>query len=443
MKLCVLFLTSATLLVAAGWKAGVSATVITPARPIWMAGYSARKQPSAGTLQDIYAKALALQDSSGTRVVLVTTDLLGITKEVAADVAEKVRKQYGLSRDRLMFNSSHTHCGPVIGRMLAVAYNLDAGQWRDIDDYTRELEEKIVLTIGRALHDLHPARISFGHSTAGFARNRRVQFTPDGPVDHDVPILRVDNPSGSIRAVVFGYACHNTTLPPEMCRINGDYAGFAQAELEKKYPRAVALFVMGCGADSNPSPRGTEDIARAHGATLAAAVDRVLAAPLQPVGGPLRAAFEKVSLAFDTPPSREELNRRLQDKNPYIAKHAREMLAILERDGRLPADYPYPIQVWRFGIDLTWIALGGEVVVDYDLQLKKMFGPDRLWVSGYSNDVFAYIPSLRVLKEGGYEGGGAMIYYVQPGPWAPSVESTIISATERMVRGLSLPGAGK
>jgi hypothetical protein len=437
----VLLFTFATLLNAApGWKAAISATVITPQRSIWMAGYSARKHPSEGKLQDIYAKALALEDSSGKRVVLVTTDLLGVTAKLASAVSERVLRKYGLSRERLMFNSSHTHCGPVIGRMLAVAYDLDARQWSDIDDYTKELEDKIVLTIGSALNDLHPARVSFGHSTASFAKNRRVQFTPDGPVDHDVPILRIDSPSGGIRAVVFGYACHNTTLPAEMCRINGDYAGFAQAELEKKHPRAVALFVMGCGADANPSPRGTEELARAHGAALANAVDRALGETLQPVDGPVRPAFETVPLSFDTPPSREELNRRLDDKNRYIAKHAREMLSILDRDGRLPPTYPYPIQVWRFGSDLTWIALGGEVVVDYDLRLQKMFGADRLWVSGYSNDVFAYIPSLRVLNEGGYEGGGAMVYYVQPGPWAPPVEETIISATDRIVRALAPAG---
>src|SRR5205823_27283 len=112
MMLWVLLLTFGMLLEAApDWKAGLSATVITPEHSIWMAGYAARKHPSEGTLQDIYAKALALQDSSGKRVVLVTTDLLGITAPVAAAVAEKVRATYGLPRDRLMFNSSHTHCG--------------------------------------------------------------------------------------------------------------------------------------------------------------------------------------------------------------------------------------------------------------------------------------------------------------------------------------------
>jgi hypothetical protein len=416
------------------WKAGTAATVITPAKSIWMAGYAARTQASQGALQDIYAKALALEDRSGKRAVLVTTDLLGLTAQITDRVSERIAKEYGLSRDRLLFNSSHTHCGPVIGRMLAVAYNLDAKQWADIDEYTRTLEDRMVQTISAALRALQPAQVSFGHSEAGFAKNRRVQYSPNGPVDHDVPILRIDDDSGRIRAAVFGYACHNTTLPATECRIHGDYAGVAQAEFEKKHSGALALFVSGCGADANPAPRGTLENVQAHGEELAGAVGRKLEEKLKPVKGPLRSAFEKIPLAFSPPPSREALQQRLSDKNEYIARHARAMLDTLDREGRLPSEYPYPIQVWQFGKDLTWIALGGEVVVDYDLRLKKLLGPDKVWVSGYSNDVFAYIPSLRVLKEGGYEGGGAMIYYVQPGPWAPSVEETIISASERLVR---------
>src|SRR5450432_4314295 len=93
------------------WKAGVASTVITPLKPIWMAGYSARKHPSEGVIQDIQAKALALQDRTGARFVLVTTDLLGLTANVSGAVVERVRKKYGLGRERVMFNSSHTHCG--------------------------------------------------------------------------------------------------------------------------------------------------------------------------------------------------------------------------------------------------------------------------------------------------------------------------------------------
>ncbi len=112
------------------------------------------------------------------------------------------------------------------------------------------------------------------------------------------------------------------------------------------------------------------------------------------------------------------------------------MLDTLDRKGKLPAWYPYPIQAWRFGSGLTLIPMAGEVVVDYALRFKRELSPERTWVLGYSNDVFAYIPSLRVLKEGGYEGGGAMIYYGQPGPFAESVEEIIVSRIHRMIKSL-------
>ena len=110
------------------------------------------------------------------------------------------------------------------------------------------------------------------------------------------------------------------------------------------------------------------------------------------------------------------------------------MLSIYERDGKLPGSYPYPVQVWQFGRGLKWIVLGGEVVVDYSLRFKKQYGWDDTWVAGYSNDVFAYIPSVRILKEGGYEGGGAMIGYGQPGPFTDTVEETIAAKVEELVR---------
>ena len=125
MRLLALFiLVTATLAAAPAWKAGVSSVVITPQRPVWMAGYAARTQPSQGVMHDLHAKALALDDGSGKPAVLVTTDLLGLTAKVSAAVARAVEKQYGIPRHRLMLTSTHTHCGPVVGTQLAVAYNL-------------------------------------------------------------------------------------------------------------------------------------------------------------------------------------------------------------------------------------------------------------------------------------------------------------------------------
>jgi hypothetical protein len=237
-------------------------------------------------------------------------------------------------------------------------------------------------------------------------------------------------------AIVFGYACHNTTCGGDIYTLHGDYAGFAQIELEQHYPSAAAMFVQGCGADANPSPRGTLELARQHGNELAAAVSEAIKGHLRPVNGPLACACDTVPVAFAAPPTREDLQAQLTDKDVFRRWYAQEMLKALDRDGRLPSEYPYVASAWRFGRDLTLVALSGEVVVDYDLRLKKELGGDRLWVAGYCNDVFAYIPSRRVLEEGGYEAGGAMLYYIQPGPFAPSVEETIVAKVHALVAGL-------
>jgi hypothetical protein len=150
---------------------------------------------------------------------------------------------------------------------------------------------------------------------------------------------------------------------------------------------------------------------------------------MQRVSGPLTAALRTVDLPFHQIPTREEFETRLKDKsdaNVYRRRHAEQMLSQLDRGGKLPDRYPYPVQVWRFGKDMALISLAGEVVVDYSLRLKAQHGWNNTWVSGYCNDVFAYIPSRRVLLEGGYEGADAMIVYGQPAPFGSAVEELIV-----------------
>jgi neutral ceramidase len=415
----------------AEWKAGFAKTNITPDYSIWLAGYGARTKPSEGVLQPIYVKSLALQDETGAVSVLVTSDLLGFSRDMAAFVAREAQSKLGISRNRLALNSSHTHSAPVTDKVLRPAYPYDDAQQAVIDKYTANLLVQIVSTIGAAIKDLSPATIQFEQGLAGFAVNRRRVGRRDrpGPVDHDVPVLRINSPDGKLRGIVFGYACHATTL--SLDQINGDWPGYAQEELERAHPGAMALFVTGAGADANPLPRGTVELARAYGKTLATAIDLVLTAKMRPVNGPLRSVFDTVDLPFQTAPTREELQERLKDNR--LERHARFLLGKLERDGKLPDRYPYPVQVWQFGSDLTWILLGGELVVDYSLRLKKQYGWDDVWVSGYSNDVMAYIPSLRVLKEGGYEGGGAMIPYGQPASFRAAVEEIVIEKVEEQI----------
>ena len=418
---------------ATGWKAGAAAIDITPARALWMGGFARRRLPSQGVALPLSAKALALQSGERRPAILITVDLLGLTAGITGRVAAELERRHKLRRADLLFNASHTHCGPVVDEQLSVAYDLSPDQWAAIREYTADLERKLAAVAADALSRLRPARIGYARGTAAFAANRRVKFTPDGPVDHSVPVLRVDGPDASPLAIAFGYACHNTTLQDDFVQYHGDYAGVAQAMLQRRHPGSVALFLAGCGADANPRPRGTLQLVEQHGTSLADAVEAVLdaATSIDPV---LETSYDTVDLPFADPETRERWRRQLDIEDVYLRRHAALMDAAAARDGRLPGSQAAPVQVWRFGSSMALVALGGEVVVDYALRIAREHPERRMWVAGYSNDVFGYLPSLRVLREGGYEGADAMIYYGRPGPFSADVEELVVRKVRHMLR---------
>jgi neutral ceramidase len=433
---------------AAGWKAGAARVAITPKQPMWMAGYAARKTPSEGVLHDLWAKALVLEDPEGTRAALVTLDICGIGRPLSIEVRDRLKSDYGLARDRVVLACSHTHTGPVVGTNLITMYPLDDEQRRRVEEYAGVLRDAIVAVVGRAIGDLGPADLAWGTGRADFAVNRREndqakvpelreRLALKGPDDHDVPVLRVGGPGGALRAVVFGYACHCTTL--SFNKFSGDYAGFAQNDLERSHPGTQAMYVAGCGADQNPLPRGTVAHAERYGKELAEAVGRVLATPLRPIAGPLRSSYEEIDLAFAAIPPRSHWEAEAKADNFSVANRARHLLKRLDAEGALPTSHPYPVEVWQVGDGPTWILLGGEVVVDYSLRLKRNLGSSRTWVSSYCNDVMAYIPSVRVLKEGGYEGATSMVPYGQPAPWSERLEEDIVAAVRKGVAATRRP----
>src|SRR5262249_14729225 len=169
---------------------------------------------------------------------------------------------------------------------------------------------------------------------------------------------------------------------------------------------------------------------------LGAAVDDVLAARMTRIDGTIHSRYTVVSLPLDALPSRERLAADVLDKNGAVRRRAARLLESLRAGGKLDDHYRYyPIQVIRLGDGLLWIALGGEVVVDYALRLKKELGRSRpLWVTAYANDVMAYIPSLRVLKEGGYEADSSMIYYGLPAKWGTGIEELIIDKVKELAK---------
>jgi hypothetical protein len=253
-----------------------------------------------------------------------------------------------------------------------------------------------------------------------------------GPVDHTVPVLTVTRPDGKLAAVLFGYACHPTTL--SFFTWNGDYPGFAQVEIETNHPGVAAMFVNTCGGDQNPLPRRSVELCQKYGHMLATAVEEVLKQPLQPVSGGSRTSFELIELPYLKTVSREDLSPLLQDTNAIRARWAARMLQKLDAGEKFPAAYPYPLHAWKLGSEMLVIGMGAETVVDYALRFKREFGPGT-WVCGYADDMIAYIPSRRVWEEGGYEGGSNLYEYGRPAfRWSGEIEDRIAAAVQKLVK---------
>lgn len=448
----------------AEFKAGAAKVKITPQHPTWLSGYAGRNQPAHGPATDLFARAVALQDADGQRLVIVSIEVLGLPRSMNEMIRAKAREQFGLREHQLMLVATHTHKGPVLPERpsIEIMYDLDAEQTRRVMENAAWLEQQILEAIGTALRDLEPVRLTFGRGRCGFAINRRVATARgmnfgenrNGPVDHDVPVLWARRLNGAEKAILFGYACHCTTLGGEYNHYHGDYAGAAMSELETRFGGIVAAFLTGCGGDANPSPRGTPEIAEQLGRVLAESVARIIGSDTSgAVTAPLIVHYIRTELPLDTLPTREQWRELENDRDAYVARHARENLKLLDA-GRLPSVVPYPIQTVRFGDQLEMAALGGEVVVDYALRLKRERYAEKLWVIAYANEVPCYIPSRRILEEGGYEAGwgargrrefagGSMIYYGWPAPLSPVVESKIISFVHSLLDGTRVSAPGK
>ena len=421
-----------TLLAAdASRQAGAASVDITPDYPVRLSGYGNRRAPNTGVAQHIFAKALAIGSDDEGPAVLVTVDNVGVPASIRDEVLRRLGAKTKVVSDRFAICSSHTHCAPMLIGVLPNLFGMDipAEHLPAIERYTRELTDNIEKVALTALTDRKPSNLAWGVGKVGFAANRRA--FPLKPIDHDLPVLRVTDAAGKVRAIFTSYACHCTTIGID--EIHGDWAGVAQEALQREFPGAIALTALGCGADQNPNPRRTMELVKQYGEDLGAEAKRLATSELKSLNGALACQTKQIQLAYDKLPTREEWEVLAASKTPATSYHAKKNLARLDRGEKIPTQLPYLVQRWSFGDDMAMVFLPGEITVDYSLRIKREFDRSRLWVNGYSNDVPCYVPSRRVLDEGGYEGAGAMVYYDRPTKFAPDVEERIMGAVHAVM----------
>jgi putative membrane-bound dehydrogenase-like protein len=416
------------------YHAGAAQIDITPDFPIRLAGFASRHTESEGITQRIHASALAIDDG-GDPVVLVTADLCGVPAAFTEQLLKRL-EPLNVRPERFTLAVTHSHTTPMVAGYLPTLFGqpIPPEHQRHIARFTAELLDKLERAVKTALADRRPARLSWGVGSVEFAKNRRAA---GGPIDHDLPVLAVRDPDGKLRAVWASYACHCVTLSNN--KISGDWAGFAKEAIESENLGAIALISVGCGADQNPNSGVTGDKvekATTQGREVAAEVKRLLAGFLAPINGPITARAHVIDLPLADPLPRSAWEAKAQSTDPKqqpTAYYAKVQLARLDRGEALATKVDFPVKAWKFGDDLALAFLPGEVVVDYGLRLKKELDGRRVWINAYSNAVPCYIPSERVLKEGGYEGGGAMVYYDLPGPFKLGLEQAIVDSVKAVV----------
>lgn len=431
---------------------GLAARDISPGLPIRLAGYAGRQRPADKAEHPLRVQALAMRNPTGERFVWVALDNCEVSHAFMQPVMTELGTRYRLERGTVAVVSSHTHSGPVLEATLIDMVQPAPAEREAIERYSRLLKAELVGVVGDALTNFQPAQLEYGLGRATFAMNRRVYQgdrvvfgdNPDGPVDWDVPVLRIQGTNGTVRAIVFGYACHGTSVRggDDWYVVSGEYMAYARQHVEAHHPGAMALFLTGMGADSDPAPRGRLIDARRHGLELAGAVVGVLDRPMRPVRGAFKLAYEEAALPLAAPPGREQLEKDVQSGDAHIRMRAESYLKRLNAGQALPESVPLPIAVLRIGEDLTFLLMGGEVVVDYSRRLKRLFAAEVPWPVGYAYEVPCYIPSARLLKEGGYETESSLIYYGFYGPFRGAVEDLVVNRLAGLVGRVRGAGAG-
>lgn len=407
----------------------------------------------AGTEDDVAAQPLS---------ILITVDNCGVPENVTEAVFKQLAEKFNITRERFAISSSHSHSAPWLrGFAPNILIEVPEDHAKHLANYEAWLIEQLVQVAADAISKRRPGRLSMGRGTVDFAINRRLMKagawtgfgeTPKAPVDHQMPLLAAVDTDGTLIAVLANYACHATTETGQLNSISGDWPGIAASEIEELYPGVVALIAIGCGADSNPSPRGTHELAQKHATAVATKVRSLLwglgigsgspkanhrkNAPdtgMRPVDHRIDCQIARIDLPLEPLPTREEWEAKAKLPK-HAGVHGRMFLNMLDEGKSIPTTIPnYPVQTWCFGEDLAMVFLGGEVVIDYSVRMNNMFDSDRLWINAYSNDVPCYIASKRILREGGYEADTSMIYYARPTRLAPEAEDLICDTVQKLL----------
>jgi len=426
-------------------KVGIANTTITPDRPIWMTGFAARTAPSEGAYNDLEASVVVFEDGD-MRVATMALDLVGID-EFLLDPIRNAAAELGIPPDCMLVSCSHTHCAP--------ACRVARGSCRKFDDeYLAALKERLADLLKEAVSDLQESTLDYTVGCCAMGINRRranpdgsnagMLPAPDKPIDMDVPVLRVLSPEGEVRAVLFSYACHPTTMGGQL--VGTDYPGPARDYLREKIPGCLPIFLQGCGGDVKPRnltgdgkfAAGPLEIVYEIGHEVGRAVAGALCGEPRPLADGVAAVSGIANLPTRGTPTEERL-AALEAGNQWEQAYAEAARKTIAEKGGLADTLPVEVQVFRIG-GLYIIALGGEISCEIGLELKEKLSDLEVCTLGYSNLLRSYVASLGAHSEGGYEVETAFLYSLTPEPrplgYTPESVAVLINKGIELARSL-------
>jgi neutral ceramidase len=433
-------------------RAGVARIDITPPIGINMVGYYIREGASNGVERPLLATALVLEAGSE-KIAILSCDVIFIQNPHAAEIRARIAAAIGTKADRVIISCSHTHCGPSLPGFVSQDEQQTKLQW----EYLQNLKNLLLGVATAANADLQAARLDSGSGASRIGINRREKDetgkvflgeVPDGPMDTEVGVVRVDDPDGRPIAVLYNYGCHTVTMGPKCLKLSPDFVGPCREVIEEA-TGAKSLFLQGAAGNINPATGigmredDSENMTRL-GLTLGSEVLRVMMeirtyekrgprqflaslakmsqypyVPVESMDATIAVRSEQMGLPMLALPSIGDARRMQQERHARVEAARREgkgpgMLTVLRHfadwsdklcrtieAGDPNPTIPFEVTALRIG-DTGMMVLPCEPLAELSLAVKAASPLPRTLFLGYANGCIGYLSPADAYPEGGW-----------------------------------------